>query len=164
MNEPARLLHNMSSPPKTVITYDGLGERGGDPALGQGQRRDVRNRPWGEPIRFAIGEAAGLSSATKILHRLGEQGCRQPWVRLAELIEVRALELPIPDGCLVVPALPGHREIWTDLLTVLAVLAKSSEHVWLRAKTPSFPAALRRRELSLFIPPSLHGCLPREKK
>jgi hypothetical protein len=48
----------------------------------------------------------------------------------------------------------SHVVIWTDPLTVMAVLSKSTETVWLRAKTPSFGSALQRRSLSLLVPPA----------
>jgi hypothetical protein len=78
------------------------------------------------------------------------------------LIDERAAALPLPDGCAAIPPRVEHRILWWDPLSALAVLAKCSAHVWLRAKTPSLAAAIARREVSLLIPPAFAARLPKE--
>ena len=42
----------------------------------------------------------------------------------------------------VIATLVEHRILWADPLSALAILAKCSDSIWLRAKTPSLSAAL----------------------
>ncbi len=73
---------------------------------------------------------------------------------LLQLIENRARELPIPDGAVVIPASRDHLSPWPDALAAIAVITKSSDNVWLRAKSPRLSVLRNRREVSLLIPPA----------
>jgi hypothetical protein len=70
------------------------------------------------------------------------------------LINRRAAELPLPDGCAVIKTEPKQELLWGDLLSALAVLSKSTDTVWLRSKSPSLSWALQRSSISLLIPPA----------
>ncbi len=146
------LAHNMSVPPKSVMKYSGLaGCRGAG-----GQEAASAAALFGTPLRFELPPGAGARTLPEIMKTLGIErggGRAEREARLAALIDARAAELPLPEGCVVIPANDGHHAPWPDLLTALAVLAKCSESVWLRAKTPAFAAALRRRRASLLVPP-----------
>jgi hypothetical protein len=165
--EQASLIHNMSAPPKSVVSYAGLGGLSSVSGSGGTGRRGARpddDRAFGASVNFRLDPEMTARTARGILQRLGARTGPDPDATLVALIERRAAELPLPDGCLVIPTHPGarHRLIWPDLLSVLAVLSKCSEHVWLRAKCPSLSAALSRRQATLFVPPPLGGRLPKE--
>ncbi len=185
MSDPAEhapLLHNMSAPPKTVVTYTGLsGLATSSRSGGAGAHPEGVGGAgvFGLPLRFALPEDFAAGTPAAVLAALGAGGhlgagggegtapAQQAIVAegaspgdpalavLERLIDARAAELPLPDGCLVVPAIDAHAAPWPDPLSALAVLAKCSDTVWLRAKTPSLPAALARRRASLLVPPSL---------
>jgi len=74
--------------------------------------------------------------------------------RLITLINRRAAELPLPDGCAVIKTIPAHEVLWDDPLSALAILSKSNDTVWLRNKAPSLSEAVRRTAISLLIPPA----------
>ena len=101
------------------------------------------------------------ASAPRILLWLGQDAGSRPEETLAHLIDERAAALPLPGGCAAIPPRLEHRILWWDPLSALAVLAKCSAHVWLRAKTPSLAAAIARREVSLLIPPAFAAGLPK---
>ena len=70
------------------------------------------------------------------------------------MINRQARGLPLPEGCLVIPA-QDHHPLWSsDPLTVLAIFSKSTRSVWLRAKYPTIAAGLQLREMSLLLPPN----------
>ncbi|HMM54209.1 MAG TPA: hypothetical protein PKC23_04215 [Candidatus Desulfobacillus sp.] len=147
------LAHNMSVPPKSVMKYSGLAACRG--ASGQ-DAASAAAVLFGTPLRFELPPGVGARTLPEIMKSLGIErggGRAAREARLAALIDARAAELPLPEGCVVIPANDGHHAPWPDLLTALAVLAKCSESVWLRAKTPAFAAALRRRRASLLVPP-----------
>ncbi len=156
--EPASLLHNMSAPPKSVIAYAGLGQTADDPATGTGASHAA--------IRFSLGNLVMARSAAGLLRHLGLVPGPNPGAELERLIDARAAVLPLPSGCAVLPgrAAPDARVIWPDLLSSLAVLAKCSDNVWLRAKTPSITAALARRHVTLLVPAGLRDRLPPEDR
>jgi hypothetical protein len=167
MSERANLLHNMSAPPKSVAKYtglSGLSPQNGPGGSGVGSGGYEAVPLFGTPIRFDLDpELSGLSSR-KLLSRLApdfaEHARADPAQRLAELVNQRASALPLPDGCVVISAHPSHRVLWKDPLTVLAILSKSTDCVWLRSKTPSLQAALRRNSVSLLVPPAFAARLP----
>lgn len=163
-----RLLYNMSAPRTAVVTYAGLA------AL----PREYRWRYWaqrpnpapcppalteaeifGTPVRFALPEDFTAATPEAVLEALGVEPADDPAAALERLLEARAAELPLPDGCLVVPTAQNHTVIWPDALSVLAVLAKFSDSLWLRAKTPSLASALVGRRTSLLVPPSFASAL-----
>lgn len=162
--ENRNLLHNMSAPPKTVVTYAGLAglaaQTGADDSVAD--NLDFKDpQIFGTPVRFELPVGlAERSSPSDVLRNLGEEVEIDPLRRLIELIEVRAYELPIPDGCVVIPAASEHRVLWPDVLSTLAILSKSSDSIWLRSKTPTLNAALLRRRVTLLIPPSFTNRLP----
>jgi len=156
----AALLHNMSAPPKTVVKYEGLSGLastlgpGGSGVCGLKYKGDG---VFGTPVLFVLPGAFGGQSASAILRLLGldvadtseEQASRH----LMQLINNRAHELPLPDGCAVIPCKKSHQSRWSDALSVLAIFAKCSDTVWLRSKSPSLNAAVQRQQLTLLVPP-----------
>ncbi len=159
MNEPAPLLHNMSAPPKSVVTYTGLSgvmtPRGSDAT----SRPYADGHQFGRTVRFTW--PVGLHGATPlaVLHHLGvahdETVHGTPNQHLQALVNQRADALPLPEGCAVVRAHQDHPVVWPDLLAALAVLSKSTDTVWLRSKAPTLAAAVQREAVSLLIPPGL---------
>ena len=165
MGDAGALLHNMSAPPKSVVKYSGLADLatvrspGGSGVTGIGFKGDGF---FGIPVRFALpAELAGKSPAD-ILRHLGADAQLDPERQLCALINARANELPLPEGCAVIAALEGHRLIWADALSALAILAKCSDAIWLRAKTPALNAALARTQVTLLVPPLFAEHLPKE--
>jgi hypothetical protein len=156
MKEPPQLCRNMGSPPKTTIRYAGIGA-GASPDLSHDPGFGV----YGASIRFTV--PAGLIGHTPsaILRFLGEPAKGPTERRLLDLIEARAAELPLPDGCVVVPCSPADSAPWPDALSALAVITKCSEAVWLRVKSPVLESLKRRHEVSLLIPPAFVRALPR---
>jgi hypothetical protein len=77
------------------------------------------------------------------------------------LINARAEELPLPDGCVVIRRTEAEREIWKDALTALAILTKCSDVIWLRDKHPALQAAFERgAATTLLVPPGFASRLP----
>lgn len=161
MTEHVGLLHNMSAPPKSIVKYDGLrgiGTDGSDASSPGSHPLPLH----GVAVRFFLPEGLAQASAPRILLQLGRHAGSRPEKTLARLIDERAAALPLPDGCAAIPPRVEHRMLWWDPLSALAVLAKCSAHVWLRAKTPSLAGAIARREVSLLIPPAFATRLPKE--
>jgi hypothetical protein len=163
LSDSGALLHNMSAPPKSVVKYSGLADlaslrRPGGSGVNGIQRKGV----FGIPVRFALPSDLAGKSPADVLRHLGADAQPDPERQLCALINARANELPLPDGCAVIPALQGHRLIWADALSALAILAKCSESIWLRAKTPALSAALARTQVTLLVPPLFAALLPKE--
>ncbi len=163
MDERCALLHNMSGPPHTVVKYSGLADLatlrspGGSGVTGIG----YKNRGFfGTPVRFALPAGLCGQSPAAILCHLGIEPGADPAEQLAALIDARANELPLPDGCVVIPGSTDYRLIWPDALSALAILAKSSDSIWLRAKHPALNAALARSSVTLLVPPQFATHLP----
>jgi len=179
MCDASPLLHNMSAPPKSLVKYSGLADL-------STIRRPTGSKDssvefdgagvFGIPVRFALpAELVGQTPAD-VLRYLGvdlqrdvqadAQADAKPASeadahrQLCELIDTRANELPLPEGCVVIASLPSHRFIWTDALSALAILAKSSEAIWLRSKSPALSAALARTQVTLLVPPAFAHLLP----
>lgn len=156
--EPAALLHNMSAPPKTVVQFDGLRALHG--------LAPTRSQPplHGVAVRFRIDAQllrlapAGLLRAVEPGSRVRLHRCAE--ARLLQLVEQRAQQLPLPDGCLLLQASDAHVVAWSDLLTALAVLAKCTDTVWLRAKVASLEVARARGDVSLLVPPAFKDRIP----
>jgi hypothetical protein len=161
--EQGAILHNMSAPPKTVVNYSGLAafavtrKPGSSDAAGMG---DGAKGVFGTPVRFELPEDLAAKSSAGVLRYLGRSGAADPDTALAQLIDVRAKALPLPDGCVVIPTDGSYRLIWPDALSALAILAKCSDSIWLRAKRPALSAALARRQATLLVPPRYADQLP----
>ena len=78
-----------------------------------------------------------------------------------------ARTIPIPGACILLPKTQvkvvtpsaqvlADAETRSELLLVLSVLSKVSEHVWLRTKYPSVGRALTLRDATLVIPIAYH--------
>jgi hypothetical protein len=168
------LLHNMSAPPKSVVRYEGLSGMAKQGSPGGSGLTSVSFRGkslFGTALRFNLPpDWIGLTPL-ELLARLqidadslpgGERSDADPARRLAALLNRRASELPLPDGCAVIPVRANHQVLWNDVLTVLAITSKCTETIWLRSKTPSLIAAVQRESVSLLVPPGFAGKLPEE--
>jgi len=156
MIETAHLLHNMSTPPKSVVKYNGLRNdatiadinctrAGGLPLSNDGA--------FGAFITFRLPENLRRCGAETVLKRLGLQPGSTPEKTLLDLIEVRAKELRLPDACVVMPTNIDHSCPWPDPLAILAVITKSSASIWLRSKTPRLSVLRKTSAISLLVPP-----------
>jgi hypothetical protein len=162
MNDHPTLLHNMSAPPKSVIKYAGLSGlvnydfNGG----GRGHLTNDHEIVFGNFVAFRLPEEMRVRSASSILNLLGHEAGRKAEKTLIDLIERRAMEFKLPDGCLVRPWEQSHRSPWPDPLAALAILTKSSANVWLRGKTPSLSSLAKRKSVSLLLPPAFAARVP----
>jgi len=160
-DETASRLHNMSAPPKSVVQYGGLSAMHflpQAPVVSGLQASDLRPMA----LRFELAGDCSADSLSQLLRSLGVTPKRAAQAQLDALIDARAAELPLPPGCAVIACQPGHRVIWSDLLSVLAVLAKCSDTLWLRDKNPSLSSALSRRRVSLLVPARFVPLLPKD--
>jgi len=146
-----------------VVRYAGLALTGADADLGGGVARGDDHRKTGvvgRIIAFRVeGRLKGLSHG-QILRRIGHDPGDGPTRTLIGLIEQRASELQLPDGAVVVPHLPGHPCPWPDLLSLIAIVTKSSAHVWLRSKEPRLTRIGEPRAVSLLVPPTFAADIP----
>ncbi len=132
------LLHNMSAPAKTTISWDA-------PA----------HRLFGFGIVIALPKTCKAASASQLLQLL--EGGKRLTAKAAEAelhrrIQARALELPLPPvAAATTKARAGDVEC-TDLLTIMTVLAKSSSRVYLRDKEPNLASIVPGRRLVLIVP------------
>ena len=173
MRESAQLLHNMSAPPKSVVRYQGLSSLARPAGT---QNNILQEGGFGAAVRFTLPpDWIGLEPAA-LLTRLQQAppgegpparrvtarktGAADPAQQLAALINQRAQDLTLPDGCAVIASLPTHPVLWPDPLAALAVLAKCTGTVWLRSKTPSMVVAVRQASVSLLVPPAFVPQLP----
>jgi len=161
------LAHNMSTPPKSVVAFEGLGALAKKRVPGGSGLTSVGYQDrkfFGTAVRVAMHpEWWRLRTAGFLRLIEPESKRRSPKVAEARLhahIERRATELPLPAGCLTIASKPQHPVLWHDALTVLAVLTKCADTVWLRDKLPSLAAALDLREVSLLVPPDFVDRLP----
>jgi hypothetical protein len=156
MEDGTALLHNMSAPPKSVVKYSGLADLATTWVPGGSGICGV----FGTPVRFVLPPNLAGKSPTDMLRHLKVDPQPDPEQYLADLINTRANELPLPEGCAVIPTLEGHRLIWADTLSALAILAKCSDSIWLRTKHPALNAALARQQVTLLVPPLFASHLP----
>lgn len=166
MNECVNLLHNMSAPPKSVIKYEGLAGFAVHPIPGGSGVTAIKfkaiRRIYGTPVRFDLDPRLQGASVLDLIAAVGASEERgDPSQQLVKLINLRANELPLPDGCLVIKPKDSHRVLWTDPLSTLAVLSKACDTVWLRTKMPAISLALRRGSVSLLVPPGFTSLLPK---
>jgi len=165
------LLHNMSAPPKSVVAYAGLSDlfQDGGPDLDKRTSLQIKNDTlFGTPVRFTLDEEWRHLQPRVILARLGVKPEQSPGVdparQLTLLIDRRANELPLPEGCAVIPESALHSVLSRDPLTVLTILCKSSDTVWLRTKTPSLFAPIERSSVTLLIPIAFASRIPEVKR
>jgi hypothetical protein len=158
--EQGSLLHNMSAPPKSVVKYGGLSDliSTGDIALGVTMYHAAKG--MSVALRFELAANVPTKSMSELLRHLNVKPERNMTAQLGVLIDARALELPLPDGCAVLACDSSHRVIWSDTLTVLTILSKCSDCLWLRHKNPSLASALSKRQVSLLVPPLFVSRLP----
>ena len=154
--ERGALLHNMSAPPKSVVKYSGLSSLA--TSISQGSAG-----VFGTPVRFVLPADMLGKTPAYILRYLGvELICaKEAAQQLDLLISARADELALPEGCVVISSEPSHPVIWPDALSALAILAKCSDSIWLRGKQPALNAALKRRQVTLLVPPLFANHLPK---
>lgn len=143
MNEPAQLLHNMSAPSSSIISYSGFATR-------TSRWRGTTAEPL--VIAFRLSERYVALSPNDMLKEIGNEESEDPESTLLRLINDRANSLPLPDGCGVVECREEHAQIWDDLLAQLAIICKSSSSVWLRSKTTRLTEIEERSSVSLFLP------------
>ena len=159
MSDHPSLLHNMSAPPRTVITYGGLSDlasKSGFGDAGIGRHATV----FGRFVAFRLPKSLRVRSAKLILERLGKEVGSNAEETLLGLIERRASELPLPDGCVAKPCEESHPSPWPDELAALAIITKSSANVWLRGKLPSLSSLQDRGAVSLLLPPNFEVHIP----
>jgi len=165
-----QLLHNMSAPPKTVVKYSGLeglakqSGPGGSGVTGLKYTNPVIN---GLAVRFVLPTEFIGQVPEKILRMLKIDRSDQfstAESQLVALINHRADELPLPEGCAVMAVNDSHGVIWPDALSALAILTKCTDSIWLRSKTPSLASIKGKPSLSLLVPPLFINQLPKVKK
>ena len=163
MSESSALLHNMSAPPKTVLKYSGLPNPASTSGPGGSGVAGISYRSagvFGIPIHFVLAPCFAQKTPAQILVLLGADSETDPARQLVALINRRAEELPLPDGCVAIYGFKDAIRIWEDPLTALAIMSKCSESVWLRAKTPAIHAALAQRAVTLLVPPKFAARIP----
>lgn len=157
------LLHNMSAPPRSVVKYSGLSgmTTAIDPTGTESSSPLFRRlSTFGTLVRVVLMPGLKGKSATFILRHLAVEPHRESAKQLEALINARADELPLPEGCAVIPATSDHPILWSDTLTALAILSKCSDSIWLRSKQPSLFAGIRRKQVTLLVPPIFAHRLP----
>ena len=169
MSEQMQLLHNMSAPPKSVVKYEGLSglatrnQPGGSGVTSLKYKSDT---VFGKAVRFSMAAERRALRPMQFLELLNfeiEKGVEfDPAKRLTALINQRANELPLPEGCAVIAPKDSHVVLWSDLLSALAILSKCCDSVWLRGKTPSVISAMQLGSISLLIPPNFVSQLPED--
>jgi hypothetical protein len=136
MERPA-LLHNMSSMPRAVIAHEA--PRPGFRAVA---------------FRVAVGET-DLDPASLLEWIDGKPWTGTPQEAERELrrrLDEHAATLPYPAAVLVSDRAAGAEDGPADMLTVCAVLAKSSGRVYLRDKEPNLANIRKDRVVVLQIP------------
>ena len=160
----------MSAPPKTVVKYAGLeglakqSGPGGSGVTGLKYTNPVIN---GLAVRFVLPTEFIGQDPEKILRLLKIDRSDQfsaAESQLVALINHRADELPLPEGCAVMSVNDSHGVIWPDALSALAILTKCTDSIWLRSKTPSLASIKGKPSLSLLVPPLFTNRLPKVNK
>jgi hypothetical protein len=163
MSDHPSLLHNMSTPPRSVITYGGLSDLNSKSRFGV-SGLGGRPKVFGRFVAFRLSKGLRVRSAKLILDRLGKEAGSNAEETLLGLIERRASELPLPDGCVAKPCEESHPSPWPDELAALAIITKSSANVWLRGKVPSLSSLRDRGAVSLLLPPNFKVHIPEASK
>ena len=161
------LLHNMSAPPKTVVKYEGLEgltKQSGPGGSGVTGIKYMNPKVFGQTVRFLLPKEFCEQEPENILKLLGisyNSKFSNATEQLVAMINQRAKELPLPEGCAVIKTDAMQAEIWTDALSVLAILTKCTDTIWLRSKSPSLAGARTKRTVSLLVPPLFINHLPK---
>ena len=161
MSEAPPLLHNMSAPPKSVVRYaglSGLAKQTSPGGTGVASVHYSSAQHLGNALRFELPPMLrDVVAPLEILKRLGlphdEVKDGPADKHLNRLINERANQLPLPEGCAVIKGLQAHPEVWDDPLATMAVLTKSTDTVWLRGKSPTLSNLQRWSCISLLVPP-----------
>jgi len=135
MSRPA-LLHNMSTPPSTVIKHQTVA-------------------PPGCTLLFQLPPGFRWAGPGPLLTRLtGRQWRRatQAEAELRRLLNEQAAQLPLPPAALVAGSAEGAKAV-EDLLAICTVLAKSSDRVYLRDKEPNLRRIASERRVVFRLPP-----------
>ncbi len=134
----SRLLHNMSVPPRTVISY--------------GRNRRV----VGKVLLFQLPPDVHATDAVALLSVLdGRQ--RRCSLKLAEQelrerINKHAASLPLPNAAVVVqPPRRANARI-SNVLSAITVMAKSSGNVYLQAKEPNLAMIREGGNIGVIVP------------
>jgi hypothetical protein len=130
-------LHNMSAAPRTVIQH-----ANSDLELTDG-------------VLLRLDQSVTDTSSKAILARIGITDRLSPRAanaRLCTLLNETAVALPYPPAALVFDQATGREREVTDLLSVCAVLSKSSGKLYLRDKEPNLSGIRRSRRVILRIP------------
>ena len=147
----APCLGNMSTPPRSTVSYIGLGNLLEAP----GKTRVSDRATYAGVVTFCLAGQRPPVDLPQLLTLAGiSPKQRDPEKELICCIEARAKALDLPDGAAVADVTGADPVTLTDPVTVLAVLTKSSEAVWLREKTPRLSVLLERVEASLIVPPA----------
>jgi hypothetical protein len=132
------LLHNMSAAPRTAIVQ--LAHPHFELTSG---------------VLLRLDDCVTDTSSEAILTRLGIRErltLRAAHARLCKLLNERALALPYPPAAIVSHRATGRERAETDLLSVCAVLSKSSQSLYLRDKEPNLNGIQPSRRVILLIP------------
>src|SRR5687767_7809193 len=105
----------MSAPPKSVVKYAGLSDLA-TAAVRNGGRPNTGSSVFGTPIRFVLPAGMSCDAPSGVLRLLGIKPARDPGQQLCVLIDERARELPLPDGCAVILIAEDHPVVWPDVL------------------------------------------------
>jgi len=157
----------MSAPPKTVVKYSGLegfAKQTGPGGSGLTGLKYMNPKVVGQVVSFLIPDEYFKQEPEKILELLRityDSKSISAAEQLTALINQRAKELPLPEGCAVIKTDVSQPEIWTDALSVLAILTKCTDTIWLRSKSPSLVSARTKRTVSLLVPPLFIHHLPK---
>jgi hypothetical protein len=155
MIETTQLLHNMSAPPRSIVKYNGLSNESAKTSSADAKEAPLSDGGvFGSFIAFRMPVNLRRCGAKTILQRLGLEPGLVPEETLVALIEAQARNITLPDACVVVPTKASHPNPWTDPLTVLAIITKSSARIWLRSKTPRLTVLRKTTAISLLAPPT----------
>ena len=135
MSRPA-LLHNMSAPPRTVIQHKAAAPAG---------RALLFRLPPEIPSTGPEGLLAQLTG------RSWTDGDAAAGAELRRRVNEYAIQLALPPAVLVTDAADAAEPV-DDLLAVFAVLAKSSDRVYLRDKEPNLARIEPGRGVVLRLP------------
>jgi hypothetical protein len=140
MSRPA-LLHNSGAPPRTVIQHKAVAPAGR--MLLFHLPPEISNTgPEGLLAQLTGGSWAGDDAAAG--------------AELRRLVNEYAVQLALPPAVLVTDAADAAEAV-DDLLAVYAVLAKSSDRVYLRDKEPNLARIEPGRRVVLRLPGALEG-------
>ena len=154
--ERTQCLGNMSTPPRSVVSYSGLGNLLKVP----GEARVSDRNTYAGIVTFRLAGQQPPVALEELLTLSGIDSKRQDAEQeLIRRIEAQAQKLPLPDGAAVTDRTTAGTVCSSDPVAVLAVLTKSSAQVWLRAKTPRLSVLLERVECSLIVPPTFADLL-----